>query len=218
MIELTSVSKTYSGANGKVQAVDKVSLKIEAGDFAALYGPSGCGKSTMLLMTGTLLAPDSGTIRLDGKEPYKMSAAGRADLRAATIGFIFQQFHLLPYLSVLDNVLVPSMGANISNARDKAAELLGNIGLKDRLDHVPGTLSVGEQQRVAFARAVIASPKILLADEPTGNLDEQNSAIILHALNEFAKSGGAVLMVTHDASARDAANRSIGMANGRLAN
>ncbi len=215
---LDAVSKRYRTAEGVVQAIDQVSLTLEDGEFVALHGPSGCGKSTLLLMSGGLLSPDSGTLTVAGEHPYALGAEARAAFRALQVGFVFQQFHLIPYLDVLDNVLVGELAGTGGDHRERARELLDTFQLGHRLHHVPSKLSIGEQQRVALARAFLRSPRLILADEPTGNLDGENAAIILEHLRGFADSGsGAVLMVTHDDRARAAASRSVEMRDGRLA-
>jgi putative ABC transport system ATP-binding protein len=215
-LSFDSVSKRYATSEGEVKAIDVVSLSIEPGEFVALHGPSGCGKSTLLLMAGALLSPDEGAIRIDGDDPYALRPEARAAFRAGRIGFVFQQFHLIPYLDVLDNVLVGELAGG-GDRRDRARELLDLVQLGHRLHHVPSKLSIGEQQRVALARAFLRSPRLILADEPTGNLDAENAAIILNHLAEFAASGsGAVLMVTHDDRAKAAASRGVEMRAGRL--
>ncbi|MCB1091087.1 MAG: ABC transporter ATP-binding protein [Verrucomicrobiae bacterium] len=216
ILRIDSVSKRYSTPEGIVQAIDEVSLTLEPGDFVALHGPSGCGKSTLLMMAGGLLSPDSGTIEIGGEDPYLVGADARAAFRAERIGFVFQQFHLIPFLDVLDNVLVGELAGG-GNLRDRARELLELVQLDHRLHHVPSKLSIGEQQRVALARAFLRSPALILADEPTGNLDSENAAIILKHLQDFvSNSKGAILMVTHDDRAKAAASRSVEMRAGRL--
>ena len=197
-------------------AVVDVSLSIDAGEFVALHGPSGCGKSTLLLMLGGLLTPDQGTVAVTGQSLFDLKTDARVAFRAKHLGFVFQQFHLIPYLSVLDNVLLPTLVPALADgaARERALALLERFQLQDRLSHVPSTLSVGEQQRVALARALLHQPKVLLADEPTGNLDPENAQIILGAMGEFAQEGGAVVMVTHDPVAQAAAGRSIALREG----
>jgi putative ABC transport system ATP-binding protein len=216
VLTIDSVSKRYTTPDGAVQAIDGVSLSLEPGEFVALHGPSGCGKSTLLLIAGGLLSPDSGTVGIGGGNPYELGADARAAFRAERVGFVFQQFHLIPFLDVLDNVLVGELAGG-GDLRDRARELLKIVRLEHRLHHVPSKLSIGEQQRVALARAFLRSPRLILADEPTGNLDTENAAIILKHLGDFAASGaGAVLMVTHDDRARAAACRSIEMRGGKL--
>ena len=206
-----------SPAGDEVAAVDGVNFDLKKGDFVALHGPSGCGKSTLLLMTGTLLSPDEGSVEIAGKNPYDLPIKARSNFRAEHVGFVFQQFHLIPYLNVMENVMAGELAEVAGkNAEERAGELLERFGLSDRLGHVPSTLSIGEQQRVALARALVRSPDLLLADEPTGNLDRENSEIILGILSEFAQDGGAVLMVTHDDRAREAAEKSLQMNSGKL--
>ena len=208
--------KEFRTGEGTVKAVDGVSLELSAGDFVALHGPSGCGKSTLLLMAGALLSPDDGELLIGGENPYDLGAEARAGFRARHIGFVFQQFHLIPFLDVLDNVRVCELAAGDQSIDDRARDLLEKFGLSDRLHHVPSKLSVGEQQRVALARALVQEPKLLLADEPTGNLDSDNAEILLGHLSEFAEKGGAVLMVTHDDRAKAAAKRSVEVKDGKI--
>ena len=217
ILEVTNVHKTFAGTNGSsVKAVEGVDLEARAGEFLALRGPSGCGKSTLLFVTGGLLRPDEGKVEIAGESLYEQDAAKQASIRASQVGFVFQQFHLVPYLNALDNVLAPTLARSIPDATEKANALLETFGLSDRRGHVPSTLSVGEQQRVALARALLPEPKLLLADEPTGNLDPENAKAILTRLGDFAAAGGAVIMVTHDDRAAEHATRSIQMDKGRL--
>ncbi|MCB1235195.1 MAG: ABC transporter ATP-binding protein [Verrucomicrobiae bacterium] len=223
-LETAGVRKVFKAADGEVLAIDDVSLTLGAGEFVALHGASGCGKSTLLLMAGGLLSPDGGEIRVAGENPYALGPEARAAFRAEKAGFVFQQFHLVPYLGVLDNLLVSDLaGANGGGAagresrREKARSLLAEFNLSHRAGHVPSKLSTGEQQRVALARALMGDPRLILADEPTGNLDAENAAVILDRLSRFAADGkGAVLMVTHDERAKAAAGRSLEMREGRL--
>lgn len=216
LVEIQDAKKTYQGASGQVLAVDGVSLSVDSGEFVAVQGPSGCGKSTMLLLAGGLLAPDSGSVQIADENPYALSADARSKFRANNIGFVFQQFHLVPYLSVLDNVLAPSLASGSAGPEQRARELIDQFGLSHRLEHTPGELSSGERQRTALARALLNEPKVLLADEPTGNLDAENAAEVLKHLREFAASGGAVLLVTHDAQAAAAADRVIHLRDGKI--
>ena len=179
-------------------------------------GPSGCGKTTLLLTAGALLAPDKGRVLIDGQDLYELPPEERARLRATTVGFVFQQFHLVPYLSVRENVLAPSLAVVVGDADSCAQELIERFQLADRADHVPLELSTGERQRTALARALLNRPRLLLADEPTGNLDPENAAIVLEHIAHFARAGGAVLMVTHDDVAKHHADRIIRLEKGRL--
>ena len=216
LVDIQDARKTYQGASGQVLAVDGVSLSVDGGEFVAVQGPSGCGKSTMLLIAGGLLTPESGSVQIGGEDPYVLTADARSKFRADNIGFVFQQFHLVPYLSVLDNALAPSIATGAKDAEQRARELLDQFGLSHRLEHTPGELSSGERQRTALARALLNEPKVLLADEPTGNLDTENATEVLKHLREFAASGGAVLLVTHDAQAAAAADRIIHLRDGKL--
>ena len=217
MIAIKDLCKTYRGPNGDVHALKDVALDVAPGEFVAVQGPSGCGKTTLLLATGGLLLPTSGEAIVCDQDPYALSPNGRARWRAATVGFVFQQFHLVPYLNVLDNVLASAIALPAPDAPERAAELIERFGLADRAQHVPAELSTGERQRVALARALLNRPKVLLADEPTGNLDEANSELVLSRLSQFAESGGTVLLVTHASDAASAAHRVIRIEAGRLA-
>ncbi len=211
MLQLDAVTKTYQGPQGEVHAVARLTLSVHAGEFVAVRGPSGCGKTTLLLMAGALLRPDAGTVRVSDSDPYALPAEARARFRAGHVGFVFQQFHLVPYLSVLENVLAASLALPAVDAPQRAAQLIERFGLRERMHHVPAQLSTGERQRTAMARALLNRPKLLLADEPTGNLDAASSKMVLDAMAEFAASGGAVLLVTHDDRAAAYAQRVIEM-------
>ena len=216
MLEINQVSKRYRKPGGSIQALDAVSLSVQPGEFVVVRGPSGCGKTTLLLTSGGLLAPDAGEILIDGQGPYALPPEERARLRADTLGFVFQEFHLIPYLNVLENVMTPALAVHNDRPRSRAAELLARFHLADRADHLPAELSTGERQRTALARACFNRPRLLLADEPTGNLDPENATIVINHITEFARSGGAVLMVTHDDAARNHADRIIHLSGGKL--
>ena len=216
LLELVDLSKSFKSGSQRVQAVDGISLTVDAGEFLAIKGPSGCGKSTLLLMVGGLLSPDAGKVLIEGTDPYALSNDQRARFRSTHLGFVFQQFHLVPYLTVLDNVLTPALATNMAEAKERANALISQFGLEHRLHHTPAELSTGEKQRVALARALFHQPKILLADEPTGNLDAENSEIVLNALNQFTQNGGCVLMVTHDDQAVQSAQKVLGIKEGHL--
>ena len=217
LISLDHITKTYTGDTGPIVAVDDVSVSVEAGEFVAVVGPSGCGKTTLLLVAGGLLRPEDGEVNLDGTDPYSLSGEQRARFRAEQIGFVFQQFHLVPYLNVLDNVMAPALVTGETSARERAETLVERFGLTDRLGHRPGQLSTGERQRVALARALLNEPRVILADEPTGNLDGDNSEQVLQALKAFTDEGGAVLLVTHDPDAVAFAGRQVMLQGGQLA-
>ena len=217
LLQIEGLSKSYPGGQGTINAVDQVSLTVSVGEFVAVQGPSGCGKTTLLLAAGALLRPTRGQVLVNGEDPYALSPGERARFRAVNVGFVFQQFHLVPYLDVLDNTLAPTLalGAN-GDARARALELTARFGLTERLHHRPAALSTGERQRVALARALLNKPKLLLADEPTGNLDAENGQIVLRSLAEFARDGGAVLLVTHDPGAGEHASRVVKMDGGKI--
>ena len=217
LISLDHITKTYTGDAGPIVAVNDVSVSVEAGEFVAVVGPSGCGKTTLLLVAGGLLRPENGEVSIDGTDPYSLSGEQRARFRAEQIGFVFQQFHLVPYLNVLDNVMAPALVTGETSARERAGILVERFGLADRLGHRPGQLSTGERQRVALARALLNEPRVILADEPTGNLDGDNSEQVLQALKTFADEGGAVLLVTHDPDAVAFAGRQVVLQGGQLA-
>jgi ABC-type lipoprotein export system ATPase subunit len=193
-----------------------VSLQVESGEFLVVRGPSGCGKTTLLLIAGGLLSPDEGQVVVDGRDLYALAAEDRARLRAATTGFVFQEFHLIPYLTVQENVMVPSLARPVRDAGRRADELLDRLGLSARARHTIAELSTGERQRAALARALFGGPRLLLADEPTGNLDPDNAAVLLAHIAEFARAGGAVLMVTHDDRAHEHSDRTLTMQEGEL--
>jgi ABC-type lipoprotein export system ATPase subunit len=217
MLRITDLSKKYSKApDAVIRALDGVSLNIEPGEFVVVQGPSGSGKTTLLLSSGGLLPPSAGAVEFDGRNLYRMSQSERARLRAREIGFVFQQFYLVSYLNVLENVLTPSLALPDPQARIRASELIGHFKLTDRISHLPAELSTGERQRVGLARALLNKPRFLLADEPTGNLDQDNTAIVLGYFAEFARSGGTVLMVTHSASAAEYAHRTVQLKQGKL--
>jgi putative ABC transport system ATP-binding protein len=203
------VVKRFRGPSREVTALARASLSVAAGEVVLVQGPSGCGKTTLLLACGGLLAPDEGRVLVDGSDVYGLAPNARAAFRARTIGVIFQQYHLIPYLSVRGNVEAAALAAPAADVRDRARELIARFGLAEREDHVPGALSTGERQRVALARAFLNRPRLILADEPTGNLDAKNAEAVLGALGEFARSGGAVLLVTHDPRAEPYGARSV---------
>jgi ABC-type lipoprotein export system ATPase subunit len=216
MLEITDVHKQYHRPEGAVHALHGVSLHVDEGEFVVVRGPSGCGKTTLLLTAGGLLSPDAGQVLVEGRDLYALASEDRARLRAATIGFMFQEFHLIPYLTVLENVMAPSVARPVGAPRERAEELLDRCGLSARARHVTAELSTGERQRTALARALFGRPRLLLADEPTGNLDPDSAAALLAHIAEFARAGGAVLMVTHDDRAGGCSSRVVGMREGEL--
>jgi len=216
MLQLQDIQKTYSKPGKEVHALNGVSLEIKAGEFAAIRGPSGCGKTTLLLIAGGLLAPNKGEVRVDDVAPYNLPPDQRASFRAGKVGFVFQQFHLVPYLTVWDNIMAAALALNKNDAADRTNELIARFKLDDRAHHVPAELSTGERQRTALARALLNQPKVLLADEPTGNLDRANADIVLGHISEFAEAGGAVLLVSHDHHAVGKADRVLSMDTGNF--
>lgn len=211
MIKVKSVSKIYKKGGQEVIAVDNVSLEIPSGDFVSIIGPSGSGKSSLLLMLGGMLSPTNGQIWIDEVSLYALNPDQRAQLRQTKIGFVFQTFNLIPYLTALQNVQVPLLlsGLDENSKKEKAQALLEKVGLKDRLDHKPGELSVGQQQRIALARMLANDPSLILADEPTGNLDPELSRHVMDFLLELNNEGRTIVMVTHDMEMARKAKRAI---------
>lgn len=220
MIKLNNVSRVYSAkaeANGAViRALDNFSLHVEAGEWIAIMGPSGSGKSTFVNLIGCLDRPTSGEILLDGENVAGMTASELNRVRAEKIGFVFQQFHLIPYLTALENVMLAQYFHSMTDEQE-ALEALERVGLKQRAHHIPSQLSGGEQQRVCIARALINDPKIVLADEPTGNLDAVNEEIVLRLLRELHQQGRTIVMVTHDPVVARLADRRIELHHGKIA-
>ncbi|MBU2592004.1 MAG: ABC transporter ATP-binding protein [Patescibacteria group bacterium] len=220
MLKLTNVSKIYQVGDEEVRALDDLSLEIKKGEFVAIIGASGSGKSTLLHVLGALDRPSSGKITWQGKRLNKMSDRELASFRNRQIGFVFQQFHLLPRTSVLENTMLPTIYLPADeNNRDhsrKAKKILKELVLSDRLNHTPGQLSGGQQQRVAIARALINNPQIILADEPTGNLDSKSGEQILKILEGLNKKGLTVIVVTHDIDIAKKAKRQIIIKDGKI--
>jgi putative ABC transport system ATP-binding protein len=217
MVLFASDLKKRYGTAGEVRALDGVSLRVGKGELVSVHGPSGCGKTTLLLVCGGLLYPNQGRVTIGDTDLYRLSSDERAERRARSIGFVFQQFHLVPYLNVLENVLVATLGAPASNDPERRAkELVDRYGLSDRAHHKPAELSTGERQRVAMARALVNEPILLLADEPTGNLDDENSETVLRYISQFVEEGGSVLLVSHDRGIADRAHRSYYMRYGKF--
>ena len=206
MLVATDLTKTFPGPDGPVPVLRGLSLTVEAGAFVAVRGPSGCGKSTLLLILGGMLRPDAGRVTVAGQDLYALSASARGDLRARAIGMVFQRFHQLPYLDVRDNVLLPACAGPLVDP-GRADLLIERFGLTHRRHHRPDRLSTGERQRTALARALLHQPGLILADEPTGNLDPDNARLVVAALREAAGAGAAVVLVTHDPVIAAAADR-----------
>ncbi|MHB8901783.1 MAG: ABC transporter ATP-binding protein, partial [Thermoguttaceae bacterium] len=197
MLKMDKVTKKYRHRGEYVTALDNASLTIHKGDFVSVVGPSGCGKSTLLLMLGGMLSPTSGRVLLDGESIYDLKADQRAGLRKTNVGFVFQTFNLVGYLTALENVQIPMFLAGVDNAtqEERAASLLARVGLGDRIQHKPCELSVGQQQRVALARMLANDPGLILADEPTGNLDPDTSRQVIDYFEEFNEEGKTIVMV-----------------------
>jgi putative ABC transport system ATP-binding protein len=218
MIDLQNVSKIYNGQSVPVHALRELDLKIEEGEFIAVMGPSGSGKSTLLTIVGAMNSPTSGRLTVDGIDVYGLKAEKQADFRHEYIGFVFQQLQLLPYLTALENVLLAMTIARLPKA-DKVArarQALERVGLKGKEDRLPYQLSGGEQGRVAVARALTNQPPLLLADEPTGNLDRATGLQVLELLRELNRAGQTVIMVTHDPQAAAYAGRTVQLLDGQL--
>ena len=217
MIELIEVTKTVRSGPEDLTILDNVSTRIESGEFVAITGASGSGKSTMLGLVAGLDAPSSGRIVIDGDEVTSMGEDQLARLRSEKIGFVFQSFHLIPSLTALENVLIPMEILGRRDAKARAAELLEQVGLTNRGHHYPNELSGGEQQRVAIARAFSNEPKILLADEPTGNLDSKNGSHIFELMTDLHRRHDVTLiLVTHDQGLAQTAQRQIVLKDGRV--
>lgn len=218
MLSLENVSKDYTRRNQKTAGLQSTSLTIDSGEFLALVGPSGSGKSTLLLILGGMLSPTAGRVFVDGQSIYDLSSNQRAALRQQKMGFVFQTFNLIPYLSALENVQVPLFLAGQPDARQSstATRLLERVGLGDRLDHKPSEMSVGQQQRVALARMLANDPKIIFADEPTGNLDPETGLDVLSFFAEMNAEGRTIVMVTHDPRAAAKAQRTLRIVGGRV--
>ncbi|MCV7065093.1 ABC transporter ATP-binding protein [Mycolicibacterium farcinogenes] len=220
-IELRDVVREYKVGGQPVRALDEVSLQLNGGQFVSIIGPSGAGKSTLLHLLGALDSPDSGSITFDGEEIGRLGDEQQSAFRHHRVGFIFQFFNLLPTLSAWENVAVPKLldGIRLGKVKPRAVQLLERVGLGNRTEHRPSELSGGQMQRVAVARAMMMDPPLILADEPTGNLDSTTGAAILALLGEVAHEEGSrrlVVMVTHNADAAAATDRVITLQDGRL--
>src|ERR1700693_987423 len=212
LVQVDNLEKRFD----EVRALNRVSFDVDTGEWIAIMGPSGSGKTTLINILGGLDHPTSGRVAVDGMEIAQLGERELTRYRSDKIGFIFQQFHLVPYLTAVENVMLAQYFHSITD-EEEAAESLGRVGLGDRLDHIPAQLSGGEQQRVAIARALINHPKLILADEPTGNLDEANEAVVLDLFRELHSSGHTILVVTHSAGIGNLADRRVELEHGRLA-
>jgi len=218
MIEIRGLTKTYHVGDVDVHALRGVDLSVARGEFLTVVGPSGSGKSTLFHILGGLTPPSSGSIHIDGRDLLAMSDADRTQLRKSTVGFVFQKYNLLPTLSAADNIAIARDIAGKNGATDpQFTEVLKILGIQGRLHHKPRALSGGEQQRVAIARAIVNHPSLLLADEPTGNLDSENSRLVLGLLKDLnQRTGQTILMITHDVDAAEYGNRIVHMRDGRV--
>jgi putative ABC transport system ATP-binding protein len=217
MIEARNVSKTYSAARQPVHALERINLRIAEGDFVVAHGSSGSGKTTLLLALGGMLRPTSGEVVFQAKDIYACSALRRSRHRRQNVGFIFQKFFLVPYLTAYDNIrLALVMRRYRGNHRQRVLDVATRLGMMDRLGHRPAQLSVGEQQRIAMARAIASEPKLILADEPTGNLDRTNARALVEFLLEENRRGRTIVLVTHDESLLPLGNRTIHLRDGNL--
>ena len=218
IVEARGLHKTYAADEAPVRAVDGVDLEIEAGETVSVMGPSGCGKSTLLHLLGGLEHADAGEILIEGRRVDRLSETAWSILRRRTIGFVFQSFNLVDELTAVENVELPALlvGASARRARRRAVELLEQLEVTDRADHLPDRLSGGERQRVALARALVNDPLVILADEPTGNLDSRATGEILRLFADLRASGQSLLVVTHDARVASTADRLVTMRDGAL--
>lgn len=217
MIELHDVHRTYRKGTEGIRALDGVSLTIERGELVAITGPSGSGKSTLMNIIGLLDRADAGIYRLDGRDVARLSADAQAEIRNVRIGFVFQMFHLLPKTTAVENVELPLVYSDQPKPNGLGLRALESVGLADRAHHFPNELSGGQQQRVAIARALVQEPDVILADEPTGNLDSKSSGEIIDILRTLNQSGTTVLLITHDAAIARCADRIIPIVDGRIA-
>jgi putative ABC transport system ATP-binding protein len=219
MIKLEKLCKSFQRPGEAVlQVLRDVDFSVDEGEFVAIVGPSGSGKSTLMNILGLLDRPDSGEYELQGRSVAQLSVEERARVRNETIGFVFQQFHLLPRTTATENVELPMVYSNQTDSRirEKAMEALCRVGLEERLTHYPNELSGGQQQRVAIARALVNNPGIILADEPTGNLDQLSGRAIMDLFRELNRNGSTILLITHDDALASEASRVVRIENGRL--
>lgn len=216
MIQLERISKIYGELPKQAVALKNVDLKIKKAEFIVVRGPSGSGKTTLLMSIGGMLQPSSGTVRIDDKDIYLLNNVERSRFRALNIGFVFQMFHLIPYLSVLENIILSTRHIKYDDANKKAYSLIEDLGLSDRINYKPSELSAGECQRVALGRALIHQPKIILADEPTGNLDPENSSMVMKTFKNYHQNGGTLIIVTHGEDANLFADRIIYLKKGEI--
>ncbi len=218
IIRIQDVSRIYRMGENEIRALDKISFSVEQGEFLSIMGPSGSGKSTCMNMIGCLDRPTSGIVEINGKETAKMTEKELSALRNKTIGFVFQQYHLLPGLNILENVMLPLRYQKIEKQKriQKAKEALEKVGLKERFKHRPNELSGGQKQRVAIARAIVTEPDIILADEPTGALDSHTGKTIMNLFREINTAGTTVIIVTHDPRIGENTKRCVRILDGKI--
>jgi putative ABC transport system ATP-binding protein len=219
LLEMTHVTKTHQVGGQTVRALDDIEMELIGGEFVSIVGPSGAGKSTLLHMLGALDRPDAGSIRYQGREISDLNDEKQSEFRRHSVGFVFQFFNLLPTMTAWENVAVPKLldGARMSKAKSRALDLLALVGLAERAEHRPSELSGGQMQRVAVARALMMDPPLILADEPTGNLDTKTGAAIMALLTDVAhQDGRSVVMVTHNLDAASSTDRVITLTDGRI--
>lgn len=218
MLEVRNVSKAYGEGTSRVVALNDVSLRVNDGDFIAIMGPSGSGKSTLLNIIGGLDYPSSGEVILDEKRIDNLGEDSLVDVRRGKVAYVFQQYHLLPSLTALENVLLPLIFCGANGGDQKALDILKRVGLEKRAEHKPSQLSGGEQQRVAIARALVGGPSIILADEPTGNMDQKTGGEILGLFEQLNKEGHTIIMVTHDHEIARRAREIVVLQDGQIVN
>jgi putative ABC transport system ATP-binding protein len=216
IIELTKLSKKYTRGSEEIHALDAINLTVEEGEFISITGASGSGKTTLMNVIGCIDNPTEGSIKIEKSEVSNMPQKELTKIRRDTLGFVFQQFYLIPTLTASENVQLPGLFANNEQREQRAKELLELVGLGDRTEHLPSQMSGGEMQRVAIARALINSPKILLADEPTGNLDSKNAEIIFDTFKRLNKDGLTIVVVTHSSELAKTAEKMIVMKDGKI--
>ena len=218
MLSIEAVSKHYNHRSQSVTGLQEVTFDVPRGDFVSIVGPSGSGKSTLLLILGGMLLPSTGRVLFKGQSLYDLTPDQRSQIRKEEMGFLFQTFNLMPYLTALENVQIPLLLAGVDGDKQKkkAISLLERLGLSDRLNHKPSELSIGQQQRVALARVIANDPSVILADEPTGNLDPDTSEHVINFFEEINQEGRTVVMVTHNPNAAQRAKRTLKLIDGTL--
>lgn len=217
LIELKDIRKTYNvGQENEFEALQDVSISVESGEFVSIMGPSGSGKSTMMNILGALDVPSAGSYMVNGTNIEKLTTSELADFRNRDVGFIFQQFNLLARTSVLENVMLPTLYGEVAKPKERAIKLLKKVGLGDKLDNLPNQLSGGQMQRVAIARALVMKPSILMADEPTGNLDTKTADEIMQIMRELHKEGNTIILITHSPETAKLADRTIKLKDGKI--